>query len=189
MDDNGSDETTSPPAVVTAAAAACIFLDKHTNQCQIYEARPTQCRTYPFWPSIVESVQDWNDECRRSAADADTDSTGDSDNSNSDNSDSDNNVHPTRTLLPEWTPDAGGCEGMRPIQIDPQDDDRWVARDLAAVSSSKSSSTNLKSSSPPSPDSYFTSTNDAVRFLYQYVQDHRRFPHGADEVPVVAGAD
>jgi Fe-S-cluster containining protein len=135
-----------------ATAASCIFLDTGTNQCRIYEARPTQCRTYPFWPSIVASVQDWNDECRRN---------------------SDGSNYP---LLPEWTPDAGGCEGMRPIQIDQLNNDRWIAQAVASSSSS------------PSPEC-FTSTDDAIRFLYQYVQDHRRFPHDADEVPVDAASE
>lgn len=69
---------------------ACVFLDQDTNHCQIYEARPLQCRTYPFWPSVVLSERAWNSECRR--ADDETNST-----------------------LPPWTPEEGGCEGMRPI--------------------------------------------------------------------------
>ncbi len=27
--------------------------------CSIYAARPTQCRTFPFWPQIVESKLTW----------------------------------------------------------------------------------------------------------------------------------
>jgi Fe-S-cluster containining protein len=30
------------------------FLDKK-NQCQVYDARPNHCRTYPNWPEIWES--------------------------------------------------------------------------------------------------------------------------------------
>ncbi|MBN8537529.1 MAG: YkgJ family cysteine cluster protein [Deltaproteobacteria bacterium] len=29
----------------------CMFLKK--KRCQIYEARPTQCRTWPFWPELM----------------------------------------------------------------------------------------------------------------------------------------
>jgi Fe-S-cluster containining protein len=29
----------------------CLFLKK--KQCSVYEARPTQCRTWPFWPEIM----------------------------------------------------------------------------------------------------------------------------------------
>lgn len=31
----------------------CVFL-KH-NRCEVYEARPTQCRTWPFWPENMNS--------------------------------------------------------------------------------------------------------------------------------------
>ncbi|MDR1868907.1 MAG: YkgJ family cysteine cluster protein [Treponema sp.] len=34
----------------------CIFWDKC---CKIYDARPLQCRTFPFWESIVSSAQSW----------------------------------------------------------------------------------------------------------------------------------
>jgi len=30
----------------------------------VYEARPTQCRTYPFWSNIVDSEESWNRESR-----------------------------------------------------------------------------------------------------------------------------
>lgn len=38
----------------------CIFLTK--KGCSCYEARPLQCKTYPFWPSIVESKESWETE-------------------------------------------------------------------------------------------------------------------------------
>ncbi|MFA5698231.1 MAG: YkgJ family cysteine cluster protein [Sphaerochaeta sp.] len=38
----------------------CIFLEKHG--CSVYEGRPIQCRTYPFWSSIVESKEAWDEE-------------------------------------------------------------------------------------------------------------------------------
>lgn len=37
---------------------ACIFLKD--KQCQIYKVRPTQCKTFPFWPSIVNSKESWD---------------------------------------------------------------------------------------------------------------------------------
>jgi Fe-S-cluster containining protein len=37
----------------------CIFWDKC---CIIYPARPIQCSTYPFWPSILRSRQSWEEE-------------------------------------------------------------------------------------------------------------------------------
>lgn len=41
---------------------ACVFLDDF-GKCTIYEARPTQCRTFPFWPEYMpkekfEAVKD-----------------------------------------------------------------------------------------------------------------------------------
>jgi len=35
----------------------CIFLKK--GRCTIYEVRPTQCRTWPFWQSNIDSPDDW----------------------------------------------------------------------------------------------------------------------------------
>ncbi|MBN2546119.1 MAG: YkgJ family cysteine cluster protein [Spirochaetes bacterium] len=40
----------------------CIFWD---NKCTIYEARPLQCKAYPFWASIVESDIDLKKEMKR----------------------------------------------------------------------------------------------------------------------------
>ena len=43
----------------------CVFLDRVTVPgkalCSLYEARPTQCRTWPFWPELLESEKTWND--------------------------------------------------------------------------------------------------------------------------------
>lgn len=37
----------------------CIFLKD--KQCSVYEGRPTQCRTYPFWGKNVASRRTWED--------------------------------------------------------------------------------------------------------------------------------
>ena len=34
----------------------CIFWD---SGCIVYDSRPLQCRTFPFWSSIVSSMQSW----------------------------------------------------------------------------------------------------------------------------------
>lgn len=34
----------------------CIFWD---GGCTVYDARPLQCRTFPFWPSIMADVDVW----------------------------------------------------------------------------------------------------------------------------------
>jgi Fe-S-cluster containining protein len=42
-----------------AAANDCQFLKD--KRCSIYEARPTQCRTWPFWPEVM-SARKWKKE-------------------------------------------------------------------------------------------------------------------------------
>ena len=37
----------------------CIFWN---NGCESYEARPVQCRTYPFWTKVLESRETWDEE-------------------------------------------------------------------------------------------------------------------------------
>ena len=37
----------------------CTFFDPEQRRCTIYEARPTQCRTWPFWKSHLESPDTW----------------------------------------------------------------------------------------------------------------------------------
>ena len=72
---------------------SCIFLNEENNQCQIYEARPLQCSTYPFWPRIMSSQDSWNDEVRIFDTDNETTASG-----------------------KKWTVEEGGCEGMYPIR-------------------------------------------------------------------------
>lgn len=42
----------------------CIFL-KEGKYCGVYEARPKQCRTYPFWLMNIASMQHWLEEAER----------------------------------------------------------------------------------------------------------------------------
>lgn len=37
----------------------CIFLDPQTRRCGVYKARPSQCRTWPFWPANLSSPSAW----------------------------------------------------------------------------------------------------------------------------------
>ena len=41
----------------------CVFLDGKTRKCTVYEARPRQCRTWPFWDSTVRSPESWAYTC------------------------------------------------------------------------------------------------------------------------------
>ena len=36
----------------------CHFL--HEGGCSIHSAKPTQCRTYPFWPELLETSYAWH---------------------------------------------------------------------------------------------------------------------------------
>lgn len=65
----------------------CVFLTNE-GQCGIYETRPVQCRTYPFWPSLLEDLEAWEDEAVVP--------------------DSDIVVTDRR----QWSLDQGGCEGI-----------------------------------------------------------------------------
>jgi Fe-S-cluster containining protein len=42
---------------------ACIFFDLDKKQCSIYEARPKQCRTFPFWEHFKTNIKEVIDEC------------------------------------------------------------------------------------------------------------------------------
>ncbi len=37
----------------------CIFLEADTNRCGVYEARPRQCKTWPFWSENLAHAE-WN---------------------------------------------------------------------------------------------------------------------------------
>jgi len=37
----------------------CIFLEKDGRRCSIYDFRPQQCRTYPYWPRLLASESNW----------------------------------------------------------------------------------------------------------------------------------
>ncbi len=41
----------------------CILLDE--KGCSVYAARPSQCRTYPFWPELLDTEADWESEKNR----------------------------------------------------------------------------------------------------------------------------
>ena len=42
----------------------CPFLGPDMR-CRVYSVRPTQCRTYPWWPELIEHKGDWDEETRR----------------------------------------------------------------------------------------------------------------------------
>jgi uncharacterized protein len=40
----------------------CVFLERDTEKpsCKLYEARPLQCRTWPFWSENLRSLEAWD---------------------------------------------------------------------------------------------------------------------------------
>lgn len=39
----------------------CIFWNAKTG-CEVYELRPRQCRTYPFWSALIQDAETWHAE-------------------------------------------------------------------------------------------------------------------------------
>ena len=46
-------------SLVEFANGDCVLFDRSTRRCKAYEARPRQCRTWPFWESNVRTRQAW----------------------------------------------------------------------------------------------------------------------------------
>jgi len=41
----------------------CVFFDTQARNCSVYEARPRQCKTWPFWQSNTETPEAWKRTC------------------------------------------------------------------------------------------------------------------------------
>ncbi len=41
----------------------CVFFDTTKRNCSVYEGRPRQCRTWPFWDSNLKTPADWKHTC------------------------------------------------------------------------------------------------------------------------------
>ena len=41
----------------------CVFLDGERRTCSVYDARPRQCRTWPFWESNLRTQEAWQNTC------------------------------------------------------------------------------------------------------------------------------
>jgi uncharacterized protein len=52
----------------------CIFLNG--KMCSIYEHRPQQCGTFPWWPDVVRSKTSWENEKERCEGTCITDTDG-----------------------------------------------------------------------------------------------------------------
>ena len=41
----------------------CVFFDNKSRGCKVYQVRPRQCRTWPFWNSNLKTPEDWERTC------------------------------------------------------------------------------------------------------------------------------
>ena len=50
-------------SLVERSNGDCVFWDP-TAGCTVYRNRPRQCRTWPFWRTVVHTEERWNEEAR-----------------------------------------------------------------------------------------------------------------------------
>jgi len=50
-------------SLVEFANGDCVFFDNGTRRCKVYEDRPRQCRTWPFWDSNIKTPEAWKETC------------------------------------------------------------------------------------------------------------------------------
>ena len=50
-------------SLIERANGDCVFFDSVMRRCNVYQSRPRQCRTFPFWQSNLRSEETWRDLC------------------------------------------------------------------------------------------------------------------------------
>jgi len=50
-------------SLIEHANGDCVFLHPQTRGCTVYEDRPRQCKTWPFWDSNIKSPEAWRETC------------------------------------------------------------------------------------------------------------------------------
>jgi uncharacterized protein len=50
-------------SLVEYANGDCVFFDPKNRNCSVYEDRPQQCRTWPFWNSNTVTEEAWKGTC------------------------------------------------------------------------------------------------------------------------------
>lgn len=51
-------------ALIDGPDGNCVFLEN--GRCKVYDSRPVQCRTFPWWPEYLKSAEEWEqlkDDC------------------------------------------------------------------------------------------------------------------------------
>jgi hypothetical protein len=51
-------------SLIEYANGDCVFFDPNARKCTVYDARPRQCRTWPFWESNVKTPETWKETCQ-----------------------------------------------------------------------------------------------------------------------------
>ena len=51
-------------ALLEYANGDCVFFDNQTRKCKVYQDRPRQCRTWPFWESNLRTPEAWAETCQ-----------------------------------------------------------------------------------------------------------------------------
>ena len=51
-------------SLVELPSGDCIFYERIKRRCKVYQVRPRQCRTWPFWASNIRTPADWDATCR-----------------------------------------------------------------------------------------------------------------------------
>jgi uncharacterized protein len=50
-------------SLIEYANGDCVFFDGNTRKCTVYDARPRQCKTWPFWHSNTVTKEAWEQTC------------------------------------------------------------------------------------------------------------------------------
>jgi uncharacterized protein len=50
-------------SLIERANGDCVFLHADSRTCQVYNERPRQCRTFPFWRSNLANPEAWQAVC------------------------------------------------------------------------------------------------------------------------------
>jgi len=50
-------------SLIEYANGDCVFFDNKSRKCNVYAARPRQCRTWPFWDSTLRTPDAWQETC------------------------------------------------------------------------------------------------------------------------------
>ena len=48
-------------SLIELTGGDCVFFDSTARRCRVYELRPRQCRTWPFWQSNVRDAESWRE--------------------------------------------------------------------------------------------------------------------------------